>query len=77
MGCFDLTLNERNASFLIFRLTRKQFWKFRSHTEQRSTTRKANFLIFDLLGLEIAFSLENEKDSVCKSKYIVCFYLSF
>ena len=79
MGCFDSTLNKRNCNFLIFRLTRKQFWKCRSHTEQRST-RKAYFK-FDLLDLEIAFFSENEmtvfanQNTLCA--FIICFKFPF
>ena len=74
MGCFDSTLNEGNVTFW---LTRKQFWKFRSHTEQRSKQGKP-ILSFDALGLEIAFSLENEKTVQIEIRYmILSFFFNF
>ena len=62
MCCFDSTLNKRNANSLIFWLRRKQFWKFRSHTEQIKEAQQGKLILsFNVLGLEIAFSLENEQ----------------
>ena len=34
-GLFRLNTKQKKCNFLIFWLTRKQLWKFRSHTEQR------------------------------------------
>ena len=59
MGCFDSTPNETNVT-QNFLVDKKQFWKFRSHTEQKAQQGK-HILRFDVLGLEIVFSLENEK----------------
>ena len=48
MGCFDSTLNKRNVSFGSFVFTLNKEAQGKLH------------LSFDILGLEIAFSSENE-----------------
>ena len=62
--------------FLIFWLTRKHFWSFPHQTKKEAQQGKL-ILSFDVLGLEIAFAMENGKTVFANQNMLYDFVVFF